>query len=141
MHITKHANAIDDETVCLDWRLESLHTVPGHATTCIKPQYNGSVKASCSLLENDPRAKNVSQNILPNRKRNDRTDPSAIRMKSASPCTITVLMFFSMTLGNTVNAGGKLASSSWGKTSSLLHAVQFTSRGAWMAFLTSVRSK
>jgi hypothetical protein len=61
-------------------------------------------------------------------------------MKSARPCTITERLLFSITFGSTVNAGGGLASP-FGKTSISVHNVQLTLVGAWIAFLTSSRSK
>jgi hypothetical protein len=41
---TKSANAFDDETVVLDWCLESLVAVPSHATSCIRYQWNAYVQ-------------------------------------------------------------------------------------------------
>ena len=87
----------------------------------------------------------VSSTSIPTPHYNDRVDlgmayPSAINMKSANPCTITVRTFFSITFGRTVNAGGKLWSP-FGNTLTLEHSVQFVSRGAWIASLTSRRLK
>ena len=70
----------------------------------------------------------------------NRTHPSAIKMKSASPCTITARSLLSITLGSTERAGGRLLSP-LGNTLILEHSVQSTSRGAWMAALTSSRLK
>ena len=69
-----------------------------------------------------------------------KTYPSAIKMKSANPCTITVRTFFSITLGSTVKAGGKLWSP-FGNTLTLEHSVHRVSIGAWIASLTSRRLK
>jgi hypothetical protein len=68
------------------------------------------------------------------------THPSAINMKSANPCTITLRTLFSITFGKTVNAGGKLLSPS-GNTFTFEHSAHSVSMGAWMASLTSFRSK
>ena len=70
----------------------------------------------------------------------NRTHPSAIKMKSASPCTITARSLLSITLGSTERAGGRLLSP-LGNTLISEHSVQSTSRGAWMAALTSSRLK
>ena len=67
------------------------------------------------------------------------TDPSAIRTKSANPCTMTLRSLFSIAFGNTVKTGGKLLSP-LGNTF-VLHSSQVTLRGAWMACLTSCLSK
>lgn len=67
------------------------------------------------------------------------TYPSAMRMKSANPWTITVRLLFSITLGRTLRAEGKLPSPR-GKTSESEHSVQVT-LGAWIACLTSDLSK
>lgn len=53
---------------------------------------------------------------------------------------MTVLELAPMTLGSTVNAGGKLLSPPT-NTFTLEHSVQATSGGAWIAILTSGRSK
>jgi hypothetical protein len=61
---TKSANAFDDETIVLDWCLESLVAVPSHATSCIRYQCNGMYTSKillCSLLEYDPRPKDINQ--------------------------------------------------------------------------------
>jgi hypothetical protein len=70
--------------------------------------------------------------------------PPERRIKSASPCMITVRLLFSITPGRTVSELGRLASFPSGpaaNTSKLEHSVQVTLVGAWIAFFTSVRSK
>lgn len=77
------------------------------------------------------------------KKRCTRTHPSAIRMKSASPWTITARSLFPITFASTpFTAGGKL----WSpprptNTFSFEHSTHVTFVGAWIAFLTSSRSK
>lgn len=68
------------------------------------------------------------------------THPSAIKIKSARPWTITLRLLFSMAFGSTVNAGGKLASPR-GNTLTSEHSAHSTSVGACSAFLTSSLSK
>lgn len=63
-----------------------------------------------------------------------------MRIKSASPCTITLRSLFSMMFGSTVRPEGRLASPR-GKTSTSLHSDHVTFVGAWMALFTSARSK
>ena len=72
--------------------------------------------------------------------RKSKAYPSAMRMKSANPCAMTVRSLFSMTLGRTVKDVGRLASP-FGNTFTDEHSVQVTLVGAWMAALTSARSK
>lgn len=59
---------------------------------------------------------------------------------TASPCTTTLLLDFSMTLGKTVSADGREASP-FGNTFTFEHSVQSTFTGAWIARFTSVLSK
>lgn len=64
-----------------------------------------------------------------------------MRIKSASPCTITVRLLFAMTFGRGPKDDGRLASPC-GKTLTLsAHSVQSTPAGAWMCRLTSARAK
>jgi len=57
---TKSANAFDNETVVLDWCLESLLAIPSHATRCTEYQWNVYVQDHlCLLLEYDPRPKKI----------------------------------------------------------------------------------
>lgn len=66
--------------------------------------------------------------------------PLAIKWKSARPCTITERLLFSITFGSTVYAGSGLGSP-LGKTLVSVHSTQSTLAGAWIAALTSARSK
>lgn len=80
---------------------------------------------------------------IPNKKKTETTKrpyPSAINMKSANPCTMTVRAFFSIMFGRTVNTGGRLLSP-FGNTFTFEHSVHSTSTGAWIASLTFLRLK
>ena len=67
--------------------------------------------------------------------------PSAMRMKSARPCTTTARSLFSITLGSTVYAGGSDVSPPRTNTFVFAHSLHSTSTGAWIASLTSFRLK
>ena len=89
---------------------------------------------SCFLRVNNRRPHTLQGKMF------GKTYPSAIKSKSANPCTITVRKLFSITLGSTVNAGGKLWSP-FGNTLMSAHSAHCVSIGAWIASLTSRRLK